>query len=277
MSGFSSEWLALREPADRRARSAGIVHMLTRSFAEVDEIEACDLGAGTGATLRALVPVLPPSHQRWTLIDRDPALLAEAQRLLAAWADAADGLRLEAGDRTLELRMVQGDLTGDLEALIPPQADIVTSSALIDLVSDAWLDRLVAAVIRRRAVVLMALAYAGVERWRPAHPADRAMLEAFVAHQRRDKGFGPALGPTAAEVLSRKLKDAGYEVVMAPSPWQLVGSRDRALIDALADGIAAAVGETGAVPPAAIAAWRAARREVASVEIGHIDLFARLP
>lgn len=276
MSGFSADWLALREPADRRARSAGIVHVLARAFAGAEEVSVCDLGAGTGASLRALAPVLP-ERQRWRLIDSDPRLLDLGRAELAAWADAVEGDRLEVGDRTIELALVEADLSCGLEEALPAEIDLVTSSALIDLVSDAWLDGLVAAVRRRGAAVLMALAYAGVERWRPAHRADAAMLAAFTDHQRGDKGFGPALGPAAAEVLSRKLKQAGFEVVMAPSTWQLAAKRDGALIGALADGIAGAVAETGQVEAGTVESWLAARRAAAAVDIGHIDLFARLP
>jgi hypothetical protein len=277
VSGFSADWLALREPADQRARNPGIVHILARSFADAEAVSVCDLGCGTGSSLRALAPILP-LRQRWQLIDSDGALLAAARTVLAAWADEADeDLRLRAGDREINVSLVEADLNDGLDSLLPADVQLVTSSALIDLVSEAWLDDLVAAARRRGSLLLMALAYAGIERWQPAHAVDAAMLDAFNAHQRRDKGFGPALGRTAAEVLSRKLKQAGYEVVLAPSPWQLTAGRDAALMSLLVEGIAAAVAETGEVASARIAAWLAARRKAAWAEIAHIDLFARLP
>ena len=49
---------------------------------------------------------------------------------------------------------------------------------------------------------------------------------------------------------------------------------DRALVDALADGVAGACAETGLVDQRTIIEWRAVRRQ-AQVEIGHIDMFAR--
>jgi hypothetical protein len=277
VSGFSADWLALREPADQRARNPGIVHILARSFADAEAVSVCDLGCGTGSSLRALAPILP-LRQRWRLIDSDGALLAAARTVLAAWADEADGdLRLRAGDREIDVSLMEADLNDGLDRLLPTDVQLVTSSALIDLVSEKWLDDLVAAARRRGSLLLMALSYAGIERWQPAHAADVAMLDAFNAHQRRDKGFGPALGRTAAEVLSRKLKQAGYEVVLAPSSWQLAAGRDAALMSLLVQGIAAAVAETGEVESARITAWLAARRKTAWAEIAHIDLFARLP
>ena len=280
MSGFSAHWLALREPADQRARNAGIAGMVAQTLGSAGHVLVCDLGAGTGSSLRALAPRLP-ARQDWLLIDSDPALLAAARGGLTDWADHAEasgrGFKLAVGDRRIDVTLREADLSGHLEHLLPASLELISSSALIDLVSDSWLDRLAHAARRRGAAVLMTLAYAGVERWMPPWPADAEMLAAFIAHQQGDKGFGPALGPQAAEVLSHKLKRVGYEVVLAPSPWRLTAERDARLIAVLADGIAAAVTETGSVPPGRVAAWLASRQTAVAAEIAHIDLFARLP
>jgi hypothetical protein len=117
------------------------------------------------------------------------------------------------------------------------------------------------------------LTYSGEEIWSSPHPADSAMLEAFRQHQLRDKGFGPAAGPKATGFLADALKSHGYMVETAPSHWSLTGS-DSGLIQTLADGIAAAVGETGLVSQANIKDWRKARVDTTHCEIGHVDLFA---
>jgi trans-aconitate methyltransferase len=83
MSGFSAEWLALREPADRRARSRALVAELRSVFAGRDTAAVIDLGCGTGSNLRALAASLP-RRQSWRLVDRDPALLSAARERLAA-------------------------------------------------------------------------------------------------------------------------------------------------------------------------------------------------
>ena len=101
MSGFSAEWLALREPADHRARSPALVAELRSVFAGRDTAAIIDLGCGTGSNLRALAASLP-RRQSWRLVDRDPALLGAARERLAAWADASEagaGLHLRKGGR----------------------------------------------------------------------------------------------------------------------------------------------------------------------------------
>ena len=73
MSGFSSDWLKLRESADHRARNQELLAKLAACFAEREAILVADLGAGTGSNLRAIAPHLP-SRQQWVLVDHDPVL-----------------------------------------------------------------------------------------------------------------------------------------------------------------------------------------------------------
>ncbi len=254
MTGFSTDWLALREPADQAARDEGLVAQLNGWAASRPKLQIIDLGSGTGSSFRALSPGL--SGAGWTLVDHDPALLAEAERRIGAGA-----------------RYRQADLATGLEEVLSGVFDIVTGSALIDLCSAAWLDRL-AAALPRDAALYMALSYDGTENWVPAHPSEPAALAAFHAHQAGDKGFGPALGPAAPDRLAAALETRGWDVTLAPSPWRLSAVNDGPLIAALADGTAAAVAETGALDPATHGAWHAARRAADSVTVGHLDLLA---
>ena len=77
MSGFSAEWLALREPLDVRARNREVLDAVAAAFPGQTALSIVDLGSGTGSTLRALGARLPKS-QKWKLVDNDPVLLAEA-------------------------------------------------------------------------------------------------------------------------------------------------------------------------------------------------------
>ena len=276
---FSADWLSLREPADLRARNPGIAHKVRDLYAGRDRINICDLGAGTGSSIRALAGLLPAS-QDWTLIDHDPALLDAARMRLRQWADDASGdeagsdLRLTLGASRINVSMRVADLRRDLDAVVPRVVDLINGSALIDLVSEQWLDHLVAVTANRGAALLMTLSYDGEERWSPPHPADARVLERFVAHQQGVKEFGPALGPRAADALAVRLKRIGYDVVTAPSPWTLDGARDGALIAALAEGVAAAASASGDIPQPIVSNWLDAHRMATAVEVGHVDLFA---
>ena len=51
MSGFSPEWLALREPIDHRSRNAELASSLSARFQQRSAVEVVDLGCGTGSNL----------------------------------------------------------------------------------------------------------------------------------------------------------------------------------------------------------------------------------
>jgi SAM-dependent methyltransferase len=279
MSGFSADWLALREDADRRARNPALLARLKALFEDRGEVEVVDLGCGTGSNLRALAPHLP-ARQAWTLVDHDPVLLAGARERLSAWADraTAEGERLRLANEGAEIsvRFVEADLAAGAGALLARCPALVTAAALFDLVSPAWIEGFAQAAAKAGAVFYTALSYDGVESWTPPHPADDAMLAAFVAHQGRDKGFGPAAGPRATEHLARAFRAHGYAAATAESPWRL-GPQDAALIRALAEGTAEAVRETGAVPEGTVRVWLDARLHAAACEVGHADLLAVPP
>lgn len=281
MTGFSSKWLALREPADHRARDVGLVEALASALAARlpgNRVQTViDLGSGTGSNLRALAPSLGP-HQTWTLIDNDPALLAVARTALAAWADRSeeDGadLVMAVGGQHIRVAFATADLNADPAGILGPAPDLVTAAALFDLVSAGWIDRFAEATAASRALFYTALTYDGVETWHPPHPADAAMQGAFLAHQAGDKGFGAALGPGATAVLKAAFRQRGYGVRTASSPWRLEPD-DSDLIAQLKDGKAQAVAETGLVQGEVVAAWAVARGAPGTTAlIGHRDCLA---
>ncbi|MBG0811404.1 SAM-dependent methyltransferase [Methylosinus sp. H3A] len=275
MSGFSAEWLDLREGADHAARNAALRDAVSHAFADHESLTIADLACGAGSNLRGLAEYLP-ARQKWLLVDHDPALLAAASARLAGWADVAEGedrLLLAKGARRIEAEFRAADLSAGAAAALAGEIDLVTSAAFFDLVSAQWLEGFAELIAARRLPLYAILSYSGEERWTPPHAADAQMLAAFHRHQARDKGFGPAAGPRAAALLRDALERRGYVVETAPSPWRL-GAGDRALIEALAEGSAAAVAETGEVSAQIVEDWRRIRRGAAGCEIGHVDVFA---
>jgi len=273
---FSPAWLALREPADHAARSAGLLSQVATRFGDRDAISVVDLGCGAGSNLRGTFAALP-DRQAWRLVDYDPNLLAAARERLASWADGAtqdgDRLAIVKNGKAITVTFHQADLNRDLDAALPPDADLVTAAALFDLVSPAWINSFAGVLSGRRLPLYTVLTYDGTERWQPPHPLDGAMLAAFHVHQATDKGFGPAAGPRATDLMASAFAAAGYDVRRAPSPWRL-GTDFAALARELVTGFAAAVRETGRVPADGIDAWLAARLSGVTCEVGHEDLLA---
>lgn len=267
MSGFSIDWLDLREDADRRARDTGLreraMHWLRQGAAPDRKAVVVDLGAGTGSTLRALNEAGHVSPV-WRLVDHDSSLLAEARRRHGS---------------EVRIETVAADLS-DIMALPLRGARLVTASALFDLVSEGFLQTLVQALqtqSRQGAVAMYsALNYDGLTRWTPAHPLDDLVLEAFNRDQRRDKGFGPALGPDAGDAVESTFADAGFQVSSAHSPWLLDGA-DHRLVSALITGIASAVADSPGLDASALVDWATFRQSHAAsgtCTVGHTDALA---
>jgi SAM-dependent methyltransferase len=273
MPGFSAHWLDLREAADQRARNGALARALGAALAPRPAVAVADLGCGTGSNLRAIAPLLGPI-QRWTLIDADQALLEAAKARLAAWADSAerqeDGLLLRRAEQRIDVAFRRANLVGELEVQLASPTDLVTASALFDLVSVPFMARLVR-LLAGRCAFYAVLTYDGAQRFEPPCADDAALIAAFNAHQRGDKGFGPAAGPDAGRELAAALRAVGYAVSSGDSPWRLTG-QDAPLIDELVEGCAAAAAETGLLSRERVARWRALRRTGALV--GHTDILA---
>lgn len=269
--GFSADWLALREPADHAARSRTVADAVRRHFAGRSGLRIVDLGCGAGSNLRGTFDLLP-LQQDWTLVDYDPRLLSAARERLEGWADSRMGDRLTKGAATLTVATREADLSAGADHVLAGPVDLVTAAALFDLCSVAWLDRFAATLAARRLPLYTVLTYDGRDRFHPLHPLDGAMLAAFHADMRRDKGFGPAAGPDAASGLIGALERHGYRVVTGDSPWVLDMSEPLAI--ELAKGFTQAVIATGKVDADSAQDWLQARLSGGTWETGHTDLFA---
>ncbi|HEX7386762.1 MAG TPA: hypothetical protein VF285_05705 [Castellaniella sp.] len=265
-SHFSADWLTLREPVDHRSRAAELMaplrrHLLARGRRPVSIV---DLGAGAGSNQRYLSAHLGvPAH--WTLLDQDVALLARAES--SGWAGAA--LTTEAFDLSAPLAPVLKD------------ADLVTASALLDLVSGDWIQSLCRACASAQAAVLMALTVDGRVAFGDEDPLDAQVMRWVGQDQRREKGLGVALGAGASGCLKHALNAQGYCVLEQASDWVL-SAADAPLARALIEGWCEAARRQCPQESAAIMGWAARRsRAVAdggvSIRVGHVDVLGLLP
>lgn len=260
---FSADWLALREPYDARARNPSVLDGVVASLAGKHALRIVDVACGTGATLRAVAPKIP-APQHWQLIDNNLSLLARASEMKTA-----------AG---ITFSTTPLDIGYDLEAALDGPVDLVTTSALLDLVSEPWLERLVTEIAARQIPLYAALSYDGRTEMSPHHSRDAAIVAAMNVHQRGDKGFGPALGPAAASAAIARFESLGYSVVHGTADW-LFDATDREIQREIFSGWASAAREFGDLPLAHIVEWLTFRRdEIAagrsSLRVGHVDFFA---
>lgn len=263
---FSAEWLALREPADAAARSIGLADAMFSGFKPARVIRVLDLAAGTGANVRFLADRWPRA-QDFLCVDVDAGLLSILPGRVSL--AARPNVRIE----TRQL---------DLAALHDPALfagrDLVTASALLDLVSDSWLRSLSLRCREAKTAALFALSYDGRIACAPEDPDDETIRDLVNQHQHRDKGFGPALGPEAVAAAERHFAAEGFRVRRERSDWRL-SSDMRALQRALLEGWAQAAAEIAPDQAASIDRWRARRLAHldagrSAIVVGHEDLMA---
>lgn len=263
MSGasFAADWLALREELDHRSRSAELARLLAKWWSRTGASAAVDLGCGTGSNVRYLSPKLP-RPQRWTLIDHDADLLA----------------RIDLPGDGVDVRTVRGDLAGEGLAGLEG-ADLASASALLDLVSPGWIEALADRCADVGCAALFALTYDGTIEWRSGSDPDDELVRAWVnAHQRRDKGLGPALGPGAGALAREAFERRGFDTRIASTPWEL-GPEHGEIAVALVEGWASAAAEERPEEAAVVDAWSARKRALVargrfSLIVGHVDVLA---
>jgi hypothetical protein len=287
MSSLLSTWLQLREPADTAARSDSLTGKIAETLESGETVRVLDLATGTGSNLRYLAPHLP-CRQSWLMVDRDSALLALLPDLMSSWGAGRrytvatvsgnecviDGGQFQSH---VETRSLDLNVLDELDIFAGRQ--LVTASALLDLVSETWLGALAARCREVGAAALFALTYNGWSACSPEEPEDEMIRHLLNTHQKTDKGLGgPAAGPDAAGHAARCFADVGYRVWTEPSNWML-GPAERELQRRLIDGWARAATELVPDEMSGIAQWRA--RRIAHVEagrsrivVGHFDVAA---
>lgn len=259
---FDATWLHLREAADHRSRCAELATAAAAWLREYGGAQplAVDLGAGAGANLRYLLRAGLDGTVLWRLVDQDGALLEQARA----------GLGL--GDR-LDVRVT--DLADDLHAAVSG-ARLVSASALLDLTSATWIAALAEACRAARAAVLVALTIDGRVRFDPCDPDDAFIAASVAADERRDKGFGTAMGSRAAGCLESALASRGYRLRSADSSWRL-GPDDERLASAWLEGWRQAARRARPDARERMDAWAARRQqalrdEALRIVVGHTDV-----
>jgi hypothetical protein len=268
MTESLSHWLRLREPADAMARAEELTRAVSGTVDAQKPVHVLDLATGTGSNIRYLVPRLP-RHQRWLAVDKDAVLLAELPNRMASWGAAqgydvrptATGCAIRGASLDCLIDTRHLDLSGVDEGTIFARRQLVTASALLDLVSAQWLRALAGQCRSAGASALFTITYNGRSSCSPAEPEDEIIRGLMNRHQKRDKGLGgPAEGPDATDWAELVFSQAGFYVRREASDWTL-GPNEDDLQRELIEGWAQAATDVAPELALKIEQWRVRRLE----------------
>jgi hypothetical protein len=262
----SSDWLALREAEDARARS-GDLALAIPPLLGVGPYTVHDLGSGTGSLMRWLAPMLP-GGQTWVLHDWNADLTDRA-------LDAP--LPLDRDDRPVSIRTRVGELDR-LSADDLRGASLVTASALLDVLTAAEAHAIVDACIQVGAPAFVSLSVTGEVELRPWDALDKRVGDAFNAHQRREVHGRRLLGRYGGPIVRGLFEQAGWNVRQARTKWRLDDSEPRLLREWF-DGWVDAAEEQSPELGDELAGYRALRHDQlargdASAVVYHLDVLA---
>ena len=256
------EWLAARVAADDAARAATVSTLLPELSRYLIEaagpggtVQIVDLGAGTGANQRWLAPRLP-IRQRWLHLDHNPVI----SRSLPL---AAETVIVDESVEALGKLLTRS--SGDRQ--------LVSCSALLDVLTTEQIQAVCRAVIDNRVPAFFSLTVTGGLRLSPADAHDQLLLAAFNDHQRR---AGRA-GPEATALTVNLLRAAEFAVTTQETPWRLTAESGLAFVDQmLEERLAAAVAQDPALARTAKAWLELRRAQLAAgllrIELDHCDI-----
>ncbi len=262
----SSDWLALRETEDARARSRDLA-LAAAAMLRTRPIVVHDLGSGTGSMMRWLAPLLP-GPQEWVLHDWNARLTDHA--VDGPPALDRDDIPVSVTSRVGELADLQpADLSG---------ASLVTASALLDVLTAPELHAIVDACVGVGVPTLLALSVTGEVHLDPGDARDGVVGRAFNSHQRREAGGRRLLGRYGAPIARGLFERAGWRVRTAATTWRL-DDHDPRLLGEWFDGWVDAAVEQRPELRALAADYRRLRssqlnRGALSAVIHHRDLLA---
>jgi hypothetical protein len=220
-------YLRAKRTVDDRALDRRLVDTLREQLAnrtaETDgPLRVLEVGAGIGTMLTRFVEwdVLPAGDVRYTAIDIESENVAAIPSYLREWAADREGTVIEdelvivTGDRRIEGETVTADAADYASDAV--SYDLLVGAALLDIIDRDALPTLLGA-LAVGGHYYFPVTFDGATRFRPSHPADRAVESRYHEHMDRKPGGDSRAG---GDVLTRLQRIDGATLsAVAGSDW----------------------------------------------------------
>lgn len=221
-------WLSYRAACDAAARHKGVERKFLEFFNHKSVLELVDVGAGTGANFRYYFDLIQ-QNQRWTFLEKDPFLLAQASDTIAQYAHQhgyrfeqphAHLIRVSAGKKQAHIQLTQGSLE-ELDRLVNlADTDIVTANAVFDLIAYEQFDALVGRLKRQYVCLLSTLNYYEIS-FLPFSEADARFVRWYHMYLKRPQPSGIAMGADCCEEMLDLLHQHEMIIIQEASQWHI--------------------------------------------------------
>ena len=275
-------YLRAKRTVDDRALDRRLVDAFGERLAERGEngLRMLEVGAGIGTMLARLWEweILPTGMIHYTAVDVDPETTAGIEPYLREWAaersvsiessEAGSGskggeIRLDGPSRTVELETVTAEAVS-YAATVKSEFDALIGAALLDILGLEGLETLVGS-LAPDGVYYFPITFDGATRFRPSHPADRAIERHYHDHMDRKPGGNSRAGGDALDALRRMdgttvLGVAGSDWIVRPIDGEYPGD-EAYFLRWILDSVSEAVGEVADDGFGALDEWLSARRD----------------
>ena len=217
---------------DRRLVGVFRKRLAARAAEAEGPLRVLEAGAGLGTMVARLIDweVLPPGETRYAAVDLDAGAIAGLRPFLRDWAaerdasvsvadagEAVDGdaFVVETDARTVAVESVAADAV-EYAAARSGEWDALIGTALLDVLDFDGLEPLLDA-LAPGGTYYFPITFDGGTRFRPAHPADKAIERRYHAHMDAKPGGSSRAGGDALERL--RATEGATLLGVAGSDW----------------------------------------------------------
>ncbi len=221
---FSKSWINMRVEYDNYSRS-DILNKYLYKNKYLSDIELLDMCCGSG---NFLIWSLKNNlfFCSYTLIDNDIKLLKSIKSNLKK--NTCKELKVKSNTNNMNLLLSKEKHLSSKVLIKKNNCDdlnfktkkfhVISYSAVLDLMSKNSIMKALKRVNDFN-VLYFSLCFNGIVKWTPTNIFDKYILSSFNNHQRKDKGFGTALGFKSIDFVKNYAIKKDMNIISKNSPW----------------------------------------------------------